>query len=158
MLQENQQGAHKEIRRIVDNLIRNDVFEELFKQNVILIGNIMKRDVVTLDHTKTAYDAAMLMIQKGVGCIVVTAYGKPFGIITERDIVCAVAGLKIPIRNLVLSLLASRPLICAKPSQTIEEAADLMRKYNIRRLPIVDEDKIVGIVTARDLSMYLPFT
>lgn len=89
--------------------------------------------------------------------MVVTACGKPFDIITERDIVCTVTGLKVPIRNL-LSVLVSRPLICATPSQTIEEAADLMRKYNIHRLPIVDKVKIVGIVTARDLAIYLPLT
>lgn len=157
MLQESRHGIQKEMRQIADDLIRNGVLEELFKQSVML-RSIMKRDLVTLDHAKTAYDAAVLMIQKGVGCVIVTAYGKPFGIITERDIVCAVAGLKIPLRNLVLSILASRPLICAMACQTVEEAAELMRKYNIRRLPIIDDNKIVGLVTARDLSVYLPTT
>lgn len=156
MLQESRQEIQKEIRQIAGDLIRKGVLEELFKQSVVLIGSIMKRDVVTLDHTKTAYDAAILMIQKGVECIVVTAYGKPFGMITERDIVCAVAGLKMPIRNLILSILASRPLICANPYQTVEEAVEIMRKYNIRRLPIMDEDEIVGMITTRDLAMYLP--
>lgn len=155
MLQESRNEIQKEIRQMADDVIRNGVLEELFKQSITL-GSIMKRDLVTLDHTKTAYDAALLMIQKGVGCVVVTAYGKPFGIITERDIVCAVAGLKIPLRNLVLSVLASRPIICVEVSQTVEEAAELMRKYNIRRLLIVNKDEIVGIVTTRDLSVYLP--
>jgi CBS domain-containing protein len=66
-----------------------------------------------------------------------------------------VIGLKIPLENLILSFLASKPLIYAKPYQTVEEAADIMRKYNIRRLPIVDKDKIVGLVTARDLAILL---
>jgi len=141
--------------KISDNLMRRGILEALFEQNIMPIGSIMKKDVASLDHTKTAYDAAILMMKKGVGCVVVTAYGKPFGMITESDIVCAVTGLNMPLENLILSFLASRPLIYAKPYQTVEEVADIMRKYNIRRLPIVDGDKIVGLVTVRDLAMLL---
>jgi CBS domain-containing protein len=149
------QESPKKMWKISDDFMRGNTFEVLFDQGIIPIGSIMKRYVVSLEYTKTAYDAAMLMMEKGVGCVVVTAHGKSFGMITERDIVCAVTGLKMPLGNLILSFLASRPLICAKPCQTVEEAADIMRKYNIRRLPIVDEDKIVGIVTARDIAIFL---
>lgn len=145
----------QKIREISDDLMRNGILEVLLEQSIMPVKNIMIKDVARLDHTQTAYDAAMLMIKKGVGYVVITAYDKPFGMITERDIVCAVAGLNIPIRNLILSFLASRPLIYAKPYQTIEAAADIMRKYNIRRLPVLDGDKIVGIVTTRDLAMFL---
>lgn len=149
------QGGHQEIpqevQKVADDLMRRGIFDELFMPPIILVESVMKRDVVMLDHTKTAYDAAALMIKKGIGCVIVTAYGQPFGIITERDIVGAVVGLKIPLENLILNILASRPLICTTPSQTIEEAAELMRRYNIRRLPVVKEGKIVGIVTIRDL-------
>jgi len=155
MMLQSQHGIQKEIRQLANGIIKNGVLEELLKQSIML-GNIMKRDLVTLDHTNTAYDASVLMIQKGVGCIVVTAYGKPFGIITERDIVCAAAGLKMSLRKLALNVLASRPIIFANQYQTVEEAAELMRKYNIRRLLIIDKDEIIGIVTTRDLAMYLP--
>jgi CBS domain-containing protein len=151
MIQENPKSALK----IKDSFVRNNVLEDLYEQSTMPIGCIMRRDVVSLDHTHSAYDAAMLMIKKGVGCVVVTAYGKLFGMITERDIVCAVVGLNIPLRSLILSFLASKPLIYAKPHQTVEEAADIMKKYNIHRLPIVDIDKVVGLVTIRDLAMFL---
>lgn len=148
------QEGPENISETSDESMRKTTLESLLGQNVTM-GSIVKRNVVSLDHTQTAYDAALLMIKKGVGCIIVTAYDKPFGMITERDIVCTVAGLNIPLRALLLSYLASRPLICAKSCQTIEEASAIMKKYRIRRLPVVDGDMIVGLVTARDLAMCL---
>lgn len=148
------QESPKSIQEILDSFMKDGIIEDLYEQGAIPVGCIMRRDVVSLDHTHTAYDAAMLMIKKGVECIVVTAYGKLFGMITERDIVCTVVGLNIPLRNLILSFLASRPLICINPRQTVEEAVDIMKKYNICQLPVVDVDKVVGLVTTRDLAMF----
>lgn len=148
----------KKIQEIKDAILRKDILETLFEQNTMPIWSIMQRNVTTLDHAQTAYDAAMLMIKKGIECVLVTAYGKPFGMITERDIICAVVGLKISIRNLILSFLASRPLIYANPYQTIQEATNIMKKHNIRQLPIIDCDTIVGLVTIRDLAMSLYYT
>ena len=149
MAQENPE----KILKISDNRIRNGSLDGALLEHAVPIRSIMKKNVVSLDHTKTAHDAATLMIEKGVGCVVVTAYGKPLGMITERDIICTVVGLTVPLRSLLLSYIASRPLICAKPYQTAEEAAAIMRKYNIRQLLIVDGDKIIGLVTERDLAM-----
>ena len=148
------QEGPKSISEILDGVMKDTFLEDLYEQGALPVECIMKRDVVILDHTCTAYDAAMLMIKKGVECIVVTAYGKLFGMITERDIVCTVVGLDIPLRNLILRFLASRPLICINPRQTVKEATDIMRKYNIRQLPVVDMDKVVGLVAARDLAMF----
>ena len=148
------QEGPKSIPEILDGVMKDTFLEDLYEQDAMPVECIMRRDVVILDHAYTAYDAAMLMIKKGVECIVVTAYGKLFGMITERDIVCTVVGLDIPLRNLILRFLASRPLICINPRQTVKEATDIMRKYNIRQLPVVDMDKVVGLVTARDLAMF----
>ncbi len=119
------------------------------------IASIMKRDVITMDHTKTAHDASTLMTEKRIGSVIITAYGKPFGIVTQRDLVRIMANLNISVKCLLLSFLASRPLIHASPTQTIQEAAGIMEKNNIDHLPIVEKDKIIGIVTTRDLAMSL---
>lgn len=119
------------------------------------IASIMKRDVITMDHTKTAYDASTLMTEKRIGSVIITAYGKPFGMVTQRDLVRIMANLNISVKCLLLSFLASRPLIHANPTQTIQEAARIMEKNNIDHLPIVEKDKIVGIITTRDLAMSL---
>ena len=134
----------------------SEVFSEVFfGYGRTTIASVMKRDVITMDHTKTAHDAATLMTEKRIGCVIITAYEKPFGIVTERDLVRILANLNISAKCLLLSFLASRPLICASTTQTIQEAADIMGKYNIDHLPIVEKDKIVGIVTTRDLAVYL---
>jgi CBS domain-containing protein len=121
----------------------------------ITIASIMTRDVVSIDHAKTAHDAAQIMMEKKIGSVIITAYGKPFGIVTERDLARIMAIIDIPSNCLILSFLASRPLICASLTDTIQQAADIMARYNIDHLPILDDNKIVGMVTTRDLAMYL---
>lgn len=132
-----------------------DLFGVFFGPDITTIGSIMTRDVLTLDHTKTAHDAAALMKEKRIGSVIITAYGKPFGIVTERDLARTISYLTIPTKCLILSFLASRPLICASPSQSIQVASEIMEKYNIDHLPVIEKDKIVGMVTTRDLAMYL---
>jgi CBS domain-containing protein len=132
-----------------------DSFQAIIRSDIITIERAMTQDVVTMDHTKTAHDAATIMMGKRIGSVIITAYGKPFGIVTERDLARILAFLAVPSKCLILSYLASRPLICASPTQTIQEAADIMEKYNIDHLPILEKDKIIGMITTRDLAMYL---
>ena len=139
---------------VTDDIIV-DVFEGIVNSNRNTMTNVMTRDVITLDHTKTAHDAAIAMMEKKIGSVIIMAYGKPFGIVTERDLARLVAFLDIPAKSLMLSFLASRPLIYARSTQTIQEAADIMGIYNIDHLPILEQDKIVGMVTTRDLAKYL---
>jgi signal-transduction protein with cAMP-binding, CBS, and nucleotidyltransferase domain len=137
------------------NEIIVDVFEGIIRSKRITMENIMTRDVITLDHTKTAHDAAVIMMEKKIGSVIITAYGRPFGIVTERDLARLVAFLDISAKSLMLSFLASRPLIYASTTQTIQEASDIMGIHNIDHLPILDKDQIVGMVTTRDLAKYL---
>jgi signal-transduction protein with cAMP-binding, CBS, and nucleotidyltransferase domain len=84
-----------------------DVFEGIIRSKRITMKNIMTRDVIALDHTKTAHDAAMIMMEKKIGSVIITAYGRPFGIVTERDLARLVAFLDISVKSLMLSFLAS---------------------------------------------------
>ena len=132
--------------------------EDLIKPacpDCITVASIMTRDVISIDHAKTAHDAARIMMEKKIGSVIVTAYGKPFGIVTERDLSRIMAIIGIPGNCLILSFLASRPLVCTNPSCTISEAANIMARYNIDHLPVLENGKIVGMVTTRDLAMYL---
>ncbi|SMH70565.1 protein of unknown function [Candidatus Nitrosotalea okcheonensis] len=144
-----------DIQDVMDDAKTRDYVKDISRSEHTTIASIMTRDIVTLDHTKTAHDAIIAMMQKRTGSIIITAYGKPFGIVTERDLARIVAAVHVPARCLILSYLASRPLICASPTQTIQEASYLMGKYNIDHLPILEKDEIVGMVTTRDLAMYL---
>ena len=115
----------------------------------------MTRSVVSLESSKTVYDASKMMAKKRVGCLIVTSKGKPLGIVTKGDIVKGVSQSDISFKNRNLGEFATRPLIYASSRQTVEEVADLMIKNKIRKLPVLHQGKVVGIVTATDLAMFL---
>ena len=107
-------------------------------------------------------DLARNMKEKGRGSIIVTEYvttsagsktgTKPVGIITERDMVRrVVAESKDPHSTIAYDIM-SKPLIAVGPEATVYDAALIMTKYNIRRLPIVQDNTLLGIITSSDLA------
>ncbi|MDC8453389.1 MAG: CBS domain-containing protein [Candidatus Nitrosotalea sp.] len=140
---------------IADYIITEDLPKIVSNPDSVTIASIMTRNVVSIDHTKTAHDAAEIMLEKKIGSVIITAYGKPFGIVTERDLARIMAIIDIPSNCLILSFLASRPLVCVNTTCTIQEAASIMAQYNIDHLPVLENNKIVGMVTTHDLAMYL---
>jgi len=153
-LENHHRDIQHKIRDVTGYIITDDPYV-IFRSDLITIASVMTRDVIIMDHTKTAHDAATMMMEKRVGSVIITAYGKPFGIVTERDLARIMAFLDVPAKSLILNYLASRPLIWASPTQTIQEASDMMGKYNVDHLPVLEKDKIVGMITTKDLAMYL---
>ena len=130
----------------------------MVEQGTATVEKIMSVDVVSLDYSKTASDAALLMTTKNVGSVIVTKNDRPFGIVTERDLIRRIGKKDIYFRDILLEHMASRPLITAEMQVTVEEAAQIMLKNKIRRLPIVNagnKKQVVGIVTVTDLAMFL---
>ena len=152
---ENHHGMYNKALDVMDHSLIEGLFQVIFRPDPVTIASVMTFNVITLDHTKTAYDAANIMKEQKVGSVIVTAYGKPFGIVTETDLARVSSFLGVHPKCLILSYLASRPLICASPTQTIQEASAIMREYNIDHLPILEKDRIIGMITTRDLAMYL---
>jgi len=113
------------------------------------VKQIMKTDVVSIDEDSTIQEAAQQMINSNIGCVIITKDSIPFGIFTESDFV-GIAAKGIPLFS-TLSGVMSTPLVVITPGKTLWEAADIMRKKDIHKLPIQDENKIVGIITASDL-------
>jgi len=113
------------------------------------VNQIMKTDVVSIDENETVQDAAQQMVKSNIGCVIITRDEIPLGIFTESDFV-RIAAKGIPLFS-TLSGVMSTPLEVITPGETIWEAADIMRKKDIHKLPIQDENKIVGIITASDL-------
>ena len=116
----------------------------------IFVKDMMKKQVVSIDVSLTVKEAAKTMQDSGVSCLVVTQKNIPIGILTERDFVTRVTSLdkdsSTPVR-VVMSL----PLIHIKPSYTARKLAELMKDKKIHKVPVIDEDELVGIVTATDL-------
>ena len=97
-------------------------------------------------------NAARIMRDCDTGAVPVVDNGRPVGIVTDRDIVVrAVADgsqLNRPVREIVTST-----IVCATPEMSTHEAADLMSEHQIRRLPVVENNRLVGIVSLGDLAV-----
>jgi len=118
------------------------------------VKDLMTKEVITIDLGKTVFDAATLMNEKSIGCLVVTDGEVPIGIVTERDFVRRVVAKKLPI-DTVISEIMSKPLITIDPDSSIREAARLMLTDKIRRLPVTKENKLVGILVISDFARQL---
>ena len=118
------------------------------------VKDLMTKEVITIDLGKTVFDAATLMNEKSIGCLVVTDGEVPIGIVTERDFVRRVVAKKLPM-DTGISEIMSKPLITIDSDSSIREAARLMLKDKIRRLPVTKENKLVGIIVISDFARQL---
>jgi len=110
----------------------------------------MSTKVETVKPKQPVRLALNKMVRRNIGSIIVVDGGKPVGIITERDISRKLAkGLKN--LNTQVTHVMARNLIVASPDTTIQAAFGLMLEHGIRRIPVVDDGKLVGVVTERDL-------
>jgi CBS domain-containing protein len=113
------------------------------------IGSFMIKQVRTIDVTKSISECVKLMEEQNIGSVIVVDDESPVGIFTERDLVKMIAGKKE--LNLKMSQVMSKPLATISPTATLWDAISLMGRANIRRLPVVEKGKLVGIFTERDL-------
>jgi len=118
------------------------------------IREIMSKYVVTIDEGKSAIEAARLMTEKGIGSLMVTKEGKTIGIITERDLVVRVLAKGVDPRTTKVEEVMTKPIITSTPDTPIADVVKLMSRYKIRRVPIVENETLVGIVTAYDTALY----
>ncbi|MFB5613505.1 MAG: cyclic nucleotide-binding/CBS domain-containing protein [Candidatus Nitrosomaritimum yanchengensis] len=114
------------------------------------VKDVMIDKVATLDTSSMIKDAAKLMDEKNIGCIIVTQNDQPVGILTERDFVRRIASKEKPLTSPLEEVMSS-PLISIDPDETVWEAAEQMKVKNIHKLPVIDNDKVVGIITTSDL-------
>jgi CBS domain-containing protein len=119
----------------------------------VQLVEIMTASVVTAEPSSTALEVAQLMRDHRVGSvIVVDPEGAPMAIVTDRDLAVRIlaeeAGLQTPIGDH-----ATRPLVSGEPEMELDEAAALMVQHRVRRLPVVDGDRLAGIVTLDDIAV-----
>lgn len=122
----------------------------------VAIKDMMTRSPIIISPKATVQDAAKEMKAEGIGSLIVLDSGKPIGIITESDILKKiVAPAKDPSKTMVDDIMTS-PIITVKPDTSIEEAIKVMGELSIRRLPVVDHEKLVGMVTEKDILQVSP--
>jgi len=113
------------------------------------VENVMQKNVIAVDSSLTIKDAATIMTDAHVGCVVITDGTSPIGIVTERDIVQRVASKDLPLSTKVSEIMSS-PLITAKPDYTLWELAQIMKTKSIHKIPVEKDGNLVGMITATD--------
>ena len=114
------------------------------------LGELMTREVLSVAPEDTLGQAAEAMVERGVGSAVVSDYGRLIGILTERDLLRAVAGRVHSSEARVREWMTVDP-VTASVSTGLEEAARTMLEQGFRHLPVVEDDRPVGIVSIRDV-------
>jgi len=120
----------------------------------ILVKDIMTRALISVDSSTTVYQIAKMMEQARVGAILVKKNDIPAGIITDRDFAIKIAVNKNPLETTV-DKVASYPLQTINSDESILVAADLMSTKKIRKLGVVEDGKVIGIITSTDLVTQL---
>jgi CBS domain-containing protein len=118
----------------------------------VLIREVMTESVVTAEPATSVREVAELMRERNVGSVVLCDGGRPVGFITDRDLAVSVlADGRDPSDH--VGDHASAPVVTVGPEMGVEDAAELMVRHGIRRLPVVDGGRLSGIVTLDDLAV-----
>ena len=119
------------------------------------VRDIMIKDLLTISENETALKAAQLMTEKGVSCLIVLADDQPIGIVTERDFIKKICLKELKLSNVRIGNMMSKIRTSASPDTPIDVAVQRMVNNRIRRLPIIENGKVVGIITVTDLAKHL---
>jgi len=116
------------------------------------IHRLMVKDVITLQIGASAYDAVKLMNKNRIGCLVALHNGKIVGILTERDLLERVLEKCKNPKETRVSEIMTRQVIVGKPDMELVEATRLMFKNKVKKLPIVEGNRLAGLVTLTDIA------
>jgi CBS domain-containing protein len=120
------------------------------------VEDVMVKEVITIDENSTVKEAADIMNKFEIGCLIAVRKGKAMGILTERDLLKrVVAEGKDANRTKVKDIMTS-PLVVAEPTMDLGEAVKLMFQMKIKKLPVVDGKKLVGLVSLTDIARFQP--
>lgn len=118
----------------------------------VLVRDIMVAPVATVEFNSDLLSAIHKMNKLRIGSLVIVKSGYPVGIITERDILLKIAGNDINIKAMKVQDIMTSPVHIVKGEASVEEAAKIMAEKSIRRLPVVKERTLIGIVTSSDIA------
>jgi CBS domain-containing protein len=119
------------------------------------VRDIMIKDLLTISENETALKAAQVMTEKGVSSLIVLANDQPIGIVTERDFIKKICVKELKVSSVRVRDMMSRIRTSASPDTPIHVAVQRMVNNRIRRLPIIENGKVVGIITVTDLAKHL---
>jgi len=119
---------------------------------MVFVRDVMTKQVIVADPDCSILDAAKKMASKKIGGLVVVEFGRPIGLLTERDILWKVTAKERNPRKVIIREVMASPVITVSPLATLRAAARIMLGHNVRRLVVTRLDEVEGILTARDLT------
>ena len=122
----------------------------------MFVKDIMSVNVVTMLPDATVFEVASLMTKMDIGSIIIIDKDRPLGIITEADIVRRVITAKRDPQTTAAREVMSSPIVHVEPGTGLTEAMRVMAKSNIRRVAVLKNDSLAGIITSRDLLRWSP--
>lgn len=152
MIQKKGRLAVFECGNLVGIITTSDLIRTLPEapETVVKVDDFMTKQIETADEKTPIRSIAKIMGEKRIGSVIITSKGKPKGIFTERDLLTKFLA-KDKSLNTLAGEACSSPLVTIPSGISVHMAAYTMASKHIRRLPIAKHDKLVGIVTARDL-------
>lgn len=121
-----------------------------------LVKDVMTKPVVAIDINKTAKHAGMLIKKTRKGALIVVKNGKPVGILTDSDLIKKVIAKNVLPSRIKIKNIMSKPLIVVGPNEDINVATKKLKRSNIKRLPVVENGKIIGVISLTDIAVASP--
>jgi len=116
------------------------------------VEELMVKNVITVHPDTLVEEAVRIMNTHEIGCLIVSENGKPIGIITERDLLKRVLEQGKPPKTIKVAEIMSKPVIYGDPQMELEDAARLMFRKKVKKLPIIKDQELVGLITLTDLA------
>jgi CBS domain-containing protein len=117
------------------------------------VADVMTRDPATVERTDTAAEAARRMAAHDAGDVVVLDNGTVCGIVTDRDIAIRLVAQERPADTPVAEIASDTDVLTVSPDTPLDQAVKLIRARSVRRLPVVQAGRVVGIVSLGDLAI-----
>ena len=123
---------------------------------IVLVRDIMLKDVRVVRLDSSVKEVVATMNKFDIGSIIVVQGDRPVGIITERDILRRVVEPCLAPEILTARQVMTSPVVSIRETASLDEAAELMAKKKVKKLPVMNEEKLVGIVTFTDIVTKVP--
>ncbi len=136
------------VRRIFDKIP--------FLKRDITAKDIMTKDPATVDINATAQNIAKLMSNRRIGTVVVMKGRKPIGIVTDTDLTKRIVATAKEPKKLKAQYIMSSPLLFVLPSDKINDVVSKMKKHRVKRMPVIEKGKLVGIISTTDIARTTP--
>ncbi len=118
---------------------------------VLYARDIMKEYTLMLSAETSAHEAAKIMSNDHVGFVIVQIDNKPHGVVTEWDFINKIIARDLDPRKVKLKDIMNTPLMSVDPKTPTDQVTVLMNKHGVRRLPVIENGKLIGVITSRDV-------